>query len=105
LAAGRTATPPGHEADAPAPPGFADLPAEPAIVDAQFLQALDVGYRSGDAARYLDQVRGRVTTRSPDGGKGIKVASQRFAGQDALLIEVNYGNGFTARHVLVRQGV
>lgn len=61
-------------------------------------------YRPGDAARYLDQIRTRVSACEPGSGKSIKVGAQRFAGQDALLIEVNYGAGFTTKHVLVRQG-
>jgi hypothetical protein len=61
-------------------------------------------YRPGDAGRYLDQVRARVNACAPGTGKSIKVGARRFAGQDALLIEVNYGDGFTTRHVLVRQG-
>ena len=61
-------------------------------------------YRPGAAARYLDQVRARVNTCESGSGKSIKIGAQRFAGQDALLIEVNYGNGFTTKHVLVRQG-
>lgn len=61
-------------------------------------------YRPGDAARYLDQVRSRVSACQPGIGKSIKVGAQRFAGQDALLIEVDYGDGFTTKHVLVRQG-
>jgi len=61
-------------------------------------------YRPGDAARYLDQVRARVNACKPENGKSIKVGAQRFAGQDALLIEVNYGDGSTTKHVLIRQG-
>jgi hypothetical protein len=61
-------------------------------------------YRPGDAGRYLDQVRARVNACSPGNGKSIKIAAERFAGEDALLIQVNYGDGFTTKHVLVRQG-
>jgi hypothetical protein len=61
-------------------------------------------YRPGDAARYLDQVRTRVNACKPGSGQSISIGAQRFAGQDALLIEVNYGEGFTTKHILVRQG-
>jgi hypothetical protein len=61
-------------------------------------------YRSGDAARYLDRVRARVDACTPATGQSMKIGAQHFAGQDALLIEVNYGGGVTTKHVLVRQG-
>lgn len=61
-------------------------------------------YRPGDAARYLDQVRARVAACRPGSGRSIEVVAQRFAGQDALLVQVDYGDGFTTKHVLVRQG-
>jgi hypothetical protein len=61
-------------------------------------------YRPGNAGRYLAQVRARVNACTPGNGKSIRIGAQRFAGQDALLIEVNYGGGFTTKHVLVRQG-
>src|SRR5262245_53601110 len=57
-------------------------------------------YRSGDAARYLEQVRARVDACKPDNGRSIRIGAQRFAGQDALLIEVNYGGGVTTALVL-----
>jgi len=60
-------------------------------------------YRPWDAARYLDDVRARVSACNPDSGMSIKVGAERFAGEDALLIEVNYGGGSTATHVLIRQ--
>jgi hypothetical protein len=61
-------------------------------------------YRPGDAARYLDQVRARVEACTPADGGSLTVSAERFAGQDALLIEVNYGEGNTTKLVLVRQG-
>jgi hypothetical protein len=61
-------------------------------------------YRPGDAARYLDQARARVNACQPGGGRTVKIGAQRFAGQDALLIEVDYGDGFTTKHLMVRQG-
>jgi len=61
-------------------------------------------YRPGDAARYLDQVRARVSSCRPGGGRSVRIVAQRFAGQDALLVQADYGDGFTAKHVLVRQG-
>lgn len=61
-------------------------------------------YRPGDTARYLDHVRARVGACEPGSGKSITIGAQGFAGQGALLIEVNYGEGFTTKHVLVRQG-
>jgi hypothetical protein len=61
-------------------------------------------YRPGDAGRYLDEIRARVNACRPGNGRSITLGAQHFAGQDALLIEVNYGDGFTTKHVLVRQG-
>jgi hypothetical protein len=61
-------------------------------------------YRPGGAARYLDDVRDRVGDCRPGAGRSVRVVAQRFAGQDALLIQVDYGDGFTTKHVLVRQG-
>lgn len=61
-------------------------------------------YRPGDAARYLDQVRARVSACQPGSGQSIKIGAQRFAGQDSLLIQVDFGGGSTATLVLVRQG-
>jgi hypothetical protein len=61
-------------------------------------------YRPGDAAHYLDQIRSRVRACRPGAGRSIRIGAQRFAGADALLIEVNGGGGNIARHVLVRRG-
>jgi hypothetical protein len=61
-------------------------------------------YRPGDAARYFNLVRSVVAGCSPAAGMSMTIVAQRFAGQDALLVEVNYGAGNTARHILVRQG-
>jgi hypothetical protein len=61
-------------------------------------------YRSGDAAQYLDRVRAQVNACTPATGQSIKIGAQHFAGQDALLIEVNYGDGVTTKHVVIRQG-
>jgi hypothetical protein len=66
-------------------------------------------FQSGDAARYLDQVRDRVEackpyTGKPFGGNSIKIVAQRFAGQDALLIEAKFNEGGISRRVMVRQG-
>jgi hypothetical protein len=61
-------------------------------------------YRSGDAARYFTLVRSVVAGCNPGAGKSMTIVAQRFAGQDALLVEVNYGEGNTAKHILVRQG-
>jgi hypothetical protein len=66
-------------------------------------------FQSGDAARYLDQVRDRVKAckpyaGKPFGGNSIKIVAQRFAGQDALLIEASFNEGGISRRVMVRQG-
>ncbi|MEJ3743353.1 hypothetical protein WEI85_08710 [Actinomycetes bacterium KLBMP 9797] len=61
-------------------------------------------YPAGGAAGYLQRVRARVDACEPAGGQSIRIAQQRFAGQDALLITVDYGEGFTTTHVLVREG-
>jgi hypothetical protein len=64
-----------------------------------------VRHRPGDAARYLQQVRDRVAACSAGGNGGtITIGAQRFAGQDALLIEDDFGAGGTSALVMIRQG-
>jgi hypothetical protein len=60
-------------------------------------------YRPGDAARYLDQVRARVSACEPGDGMSLRIGAKGFAGQDALLIEVNYGEGYTTAQELGRR--
>ena len=60
-------------------------------------------YRPGAADRYLDDIRARVAACKPGAGRSIKIGAQRFAGQDSLMIEVNF-DGVTYKNVLVRQG-
>lgn len=45
-----------------------------------------------------------MSSCEPGRGRSIKIVAQRFVGQDTLLIQVDYGEGFTTKHVLVRQG-
>ncbi|WP_327010295.1 hypothetical protein OHA72_25410 [Dactylosporangium sp. NBC_01737] len=61
-------------------------------------------YRPGDAARYLQQVRDRVAACPPGGGRSITIGAQRFAGEDALLLEDDLGVGAISALVLIRQG-
>jgi hypothetical protein len=61
-------------------------------------------YRAGDAARYFDTVRTAVAACKPASGRSIKIVAEGFAGQESLMIDVDYGEGSLARHVIVRQG-
>jgi hypothetical protein len=61
-------------------------------------------FGTGDATRYLAEVRARVEACEAGGGREISIAARDFAGQEALLVAVDYGGGFTTHHVLVRQG-
>jgi hypothetical protein len=61
-------------------------------------------YQGGAAEAYLNQVRARVAACHPQGSMSVRIGAQRFAGDDALLIEVDFGGGFTTKNVLVRQG-
>jgi len=49
-------------------------------------------------------VRARVEACEAGGGREISIAARDFAGQEALLVAVDYGGGFTTHHVLARQG-
>jgi hypothetical protein len=59
---------------------------------------------NGDAARYVNQIRTMVNTCEAPDGQSIRVVADDVAGQDSLVIAVDYGGGSTATHVLVRQG-
>jgi hypothetical protein len=61
-------------------------------------------YRSGDAARYLDELATRVGSCRPAPGRSISVARHGFAGDQALLVAAYFGGGSAVTHVLVRQG-
>lgn len=71
-------------------------------VDESLLQRTE-RYASADAARYLDLVRARVES-CPSSPWKLTVVDQGFAGQESLLIQVDYGGGATALHIFVRQG-
>lgn len=60
-------------------------------------------YGPGDASRYLAEVRARVAACEPVGTQTISIADRDFAGEEALLVTVDYG-GQVTHHVLVRQG-
>lgn len=60
-------------------------------------------YRSGGAARYLEQVRDRVAGCDPAEGTSVDIVDSKFAGDDALWIGVELGSG-PWQHVLVRKG-
>lgn len=49
-------------------------------------------------------MRARVEGCAPGGGREISIAARDFAGQEALLVAVDYSGGFRTYHVLVRQG-
>ncbi|MEV4138313.1 hypothetical protein AB0J72_39865 [Dactylosporangium sp. NPDC049742] len=62
-------------------------------------------FKPGTAARYLDELRTKIPACKPSNGKSIKITDQRFAGQDALRVEVTYGEGYTpVALIVVRQG-
>lgn len=61
-------------------------------------------YARGEAARYLDDVRERVSSCPPDGQRSVRVAADGFAGDEAVLVVFDLGDGFLARTVLVRKG-
>jgi hypothetical protein len=61
-------------------------------------------YRPGDAARYLQQVRDRVAACKPGDGTAVTIGAQRFAGEDALMIEHHLIAGNLGALVLIRQG-
>jgi hypothetical protein len=61
-------------------------------------------YQAGDGARYFDTVRTTVAACKPASGKSIKIVAEGFAGQESLMIDVDYGEGNLGRHVIVRQG-
>lgn len=61
-------------------------------------------YRSGEAARYLDQLAARVGACRPAQGRSISIARHGFAGDQALLVAAYFGGGSATTHVVVRQG-
>jgi hypothetical protein len=63
-----------------------------------------VRFGSGDAERYVGQLREAVIACRPGGDRLITIARDDVAGQESLVIAVRYGSGSTTTHVLVRQG-
>jgi hypothetical protein len=61
-------------------------------------------YPAGQAARYLDRIRERVSACSPDNERSVRVAAEGFAGDEALLVVFDHGGGSLAKLVLVREG-
>jgi hypothetical protein len=61
-------------------------------------------YAAGAAAEYLDGIRERVSACSPTNGRSVRIASEGFAGDEALLVVFDHGGGFLAKNVLVRKG-
>jgi hypothetical protein len=69
-----------------------------------FITQYVASHRPGEATRYLDEIRARTAACRPRNAGSIAVAAQRFAGEDSLLIEIDFGGGVTTKLVLVRQG-
>jgi len=70
-----------------------------------FVTQYVAAFSPGDAARYLDEIRARVAAcRAPERGGSIAIRAERFAGEDSLLIEADFGGGSMTKLVLVRQG-
>ncbi|WP_233624802.1 hypothetical protein [Actinoplanes sp. ATCC 53533] len=61
-------------------------------------------YAAGEAARYLDEIRERVSACSPDGARSVRIAAQGFAGDESVLVVFDHGGGQLAKNVLVRKG-
>jgi hypothetical protein len=61
-------------------------------------------YAAGEAAEYLNDIRERVSSCSPDDGRAVRIAAEGFAGDEALLVDFDYGGGYRSKTVLVREG-
>ncbi|GAA1509468.1 hypothetical protein GCM10009827_024540 [Dactylosporangium maewongense] len=61
-------------------------------------------HKPGTAAQYFDDLRAKIAACQPGNGKGIRIKAQRFAGQDSLRIEYNFGDGWVGDLIVVRQG-
>ena len=60
-------------------------------------------YRSGDARRYVEQIRNRAAACEVSDGMSVDVVAENLAGDDSLWIQVELGSG-PAEHVIVRRG-
>ncbi|MFI5496924.1 hypothetical protein [Actinoplanes sp. NPDC051859] len=67
-------------------------------------QRTDLFPADGSAERRLSSIRQRTETCKPGGGAGIRIKSEGFAGDEALLVITTFKSGGTGRHVLVRKG-
>jgi hypothetical protein len=61
-------------------------------------------YPSGQAARYLDGIRQRVSSCTPTGSQSVSIAAEGFAGDEAVLVVFDHGGGALSKNVLVRKG-
>jgi hypothetical protein len=61
-------------------------------------------YAAGEAARYLDGIRERVSSCSPSQGQSVRIAAQGFAGDESVLVVFDHGGGFLAKILVVRKG-
>jgi len=61
-------------------------------------------YAAGAAARYLDEIRERVSSCSPAGERSVRVAAEGFAGDEAVLVVFDLEGGYVSKTLLVREG-
>ncbi len=60
-------------------------------------------YSSADAGRFMDLVRDRVRTCGST-SVTLAVPASGFAGDESLLVRTDFGEGYVALHIFVRQG-
>ncbi|WP_143162959.1 hypothetical protein [Couchioplanes caeruleus] len=72
--------------------------------DSMYVEQRTVLYLKGHAAKYLQDIRRRIPDCPQDRSSPMEITAEGFAGDDALMVASDNGDGSISKRVLVRKG-